>query len=301
MNVGTIKTLAGKRMGRSLLVLQKHTPTILTATGIVGVVATTVLASKATLKLEPIIDEMDESLAVAKNVRVEAPENYSERDYTKDLTRAYTTAVVKVGKLYAPAISLGVLSISCLISSHGIMQKRNVALAAAYKTVEEGFSAYRQRVIEKFGEEKDQEIRIQSMKTLEVEEKDPKTGKTTTTKVFDPNRVSDYARFFDESNPNWRRADDQLNFFFVKQAQTYMNNLLQARGHVFLNEAYDALGIPRTQAGAVVGWVISKDGDNFVDFGIYDSASEKARQFVNGQERSLLLDFNVDGVIYDKI
>ena len=301
MNVGTIKTLAGKRMGRSLLVLQKHTPTILTATGIVGVVATTILASKATLKLEPIIDEMEEALAVAKNVRVEAPEKYSERDYTKDLTRTYTTAVVKVGKLYAPAISLGVLSISCLISSHGIMQKRNVALAAAYKTVEEGFSAYRQRVIEEFGEEKDQEIRIQSMKTLEVEEKDPKTGKTTTTKVFDPNRVSDYARFFDESNPNWRRADDQLNFFFVKQAQTYMNNLLQARGHVFLNEAYDALGIPRTQAGAVVGWVISKDGDNFVDFGIYDSASEKARQFVNGQERSLLLDFNVDGVIYDKI
>ena len=301
MNVGTIKTLAGKRMGRSLLVLQKHTPTILTATGIVGVVATTVLASKATLKLEPIIDEMEEALAVAKNVRVEAPEKYSERDYTKDITRTYTTAVVKVGKLYAPAISLGVLSISCLISSHGIMQKRNVALAAAYKTVEEGFSAYRQRVIEEFGEEKDQEIRIQSMKTLEVEEKDPKTGKTTTTKVFDPNRVSDYARFFDESNPNWRRADDQLNFFFVKQAQTYMNNLLQARGHVFLNEAYDALGIPRSQAGAVVGWVISKDGDNFVDFGIYDSASEKARQFVNGQERSLLLDFNVDGVIYDKI
>ena len=301
MNVGTIKTLVGKRMGRSLLIVQKHTPTILTATGIVGVVATTVLASRATLKLEPIIDEMDEALAVAKNVRVEAPEKYSERDYTKDLTRAYTTAVVKVGKLYAPAISLGVLSISCLISSHGIMQKRNVALAAAYKTVEEGFSAYRQRVIEEFGEEKDQEIRIESMKTLKVEEKDPKTGKTTTSNVFDPNRVSDYARFFDESNPNWRRADDQLNFFFVKQAQTYMNNLLQARGHVFLNEAYDALGIPRSQAGAVVGWVISKDGDNFVDFGIYDSASEKARQFVNGQERSLLLDFNVDGVIYDKI
>ena len=301
MNVGTIKTLVGKRTGRSLLVLQKHTPTILTATGVVGVVATTILASKATLKLEPIIDEMDEALAVAKNVRVEAPEKYSERDYTKDITRTYTTAVVKVGKLYAPAFSLGVLSISCLISSHGIMQKRNVALAAAYKTVEEGFSAYRQRVVEEFGEEKDQEIRIQSLKTLEVEEKDPKTGKITTTKAFDPNRVSDYARFFDESNPNWRRADDQLNFFFVKQAQTYMNNLLQARGHVFLNEAYDALGIPRTQAGAVVGWVISKDGDNFVDFGIYDSASEKARQFVNGQERSLLLDFNVDGVIYDKI
>ena len=301
MNVGTIKNLVGKRMGRSLLVAQKHAPTFLTAAGIVGVVATTILASRATLKLEPIIDEMDEAVAAAKHVRVEAPEKYSERDYTKDLTRAYTTAVVKVGKLYAPAISLGVLSISCLISSHGIMQKRNVALAAAYKTVEEGFSAYRQRVIEEFGEEKDQEIRIESMKTLEVEEKDPKTGKITTAKVFDPNRVSDYARFFDESNPNWRRADDQLNFFFVKQAQTYMNNLLQARGHVFLNEAYDALGIPRSQAGAVVGWVLSKDGDNFVDFGIYDSASEKARQFVNGQERSLLLDFNVDGVIYDKI
>ena len=83
--------------------------------------------------------------------------------------------------------------------------------------------------------------------------------------------------------------------------QTFFNDLLLSRGHLFLNEVYDQIGIDRTKAGQVVGWVVSKDGDNFVDFGLFDGSTQEKRMFVNGHENSVLLDFNVDGVIYDKI
>ena len=91
---------------------------------------------------------------------------------------------------------------------------------------------------------------------------------------------------------------------FLRAQQQYANDKLIAQGHLFLNEVYDMLGLPRTKAGAIVGWVYDDNnavGDNFVDFGIYDVHRETARDFVNGYERSILLDFNVDGVIYDLI
>ena len=61
------------------------------------------------------------------------------------------------------------------------------------------------------------------------------------------------------------------------------------------------LGIPRTKAGQVVGWIFDKDnpiGDNYVDFGLLNTQNE---DFVNGYKRSVLLDFNVDGMILDRI
>ncbi|MCA1800666.1 MAG: DUF6353 family protein, partial [Actinobacteria bacterium] len=107
-----------------------------------------------------------------------------------------------------------------------------------------------------------------------------------------------YARYFDEGSTVWSRERD-YNRLRIRAIQNYANDMLKARGHLFLNEVYDELGLPRSRAGAVVGWVMSKSGDNFVDFGIYNQENERARAFVNGQEQSILLDFNVDGVIYD--
>lgn len=109
--------------------------------------------------------------------------------------------------------------------------------------------------------------------------------------------MSPYARFFDEASANWVK-DPEINHIFVQCQQNFANNLLIARGHLFLNEVYDMLGIDRSSAGQVVGWVISGDGDNFVDFGMFEAHSAR---FVNGYERSILLDFNVDGVVVDKI
>ena len=287
--------------------VQKHSPEILAGVGVVGTVASAVMACKATLKLNDILDECKETRdkikEVAENPRYE--KEYSPEDAKKDLTVNYAQTAMKVAKLYAPAVILGSASLGCLLASNDILRKRNAALSAAYMTVDKSFKEYRQRVVDKFGEEVEKEIRY-NIKAMEVEttvvnEDGSETTITEQVKVTDPNLYSDYARFFDEASPNWQN-DPEYNLMFLKSQQQYANDLLKARGRLFLNEVYDMLGIDRTKAGQVVGWVYNPEnptGDNFVDFGIYDMSRERVRAFVNGYETNILLDFNVDGNVWD--
>ena len=287
--------------------MRKHSPEILATVGVVGVVSSAVMACKATTKLSDIMEESKEQVEKIKEVSVDPSyaEKYSQDDAKKDLTITYVQTGVKIAKLYGPSIMLGTLSISCLLASNNILRKRNAALSAAYMTVDKSFKEYRNRVSERFGEEVEKEIRYNiKAKEVEVTTVDENGNEVTTTetiKVADPNGYSDYARFFDESCAAWQR-DPEYNLMFLKSQQQYANDLLKARGRLFLNEVYDMLGIERTKAGQVVGWVydtVDPVGDNFVDFGIYDMDSERARAFVNGYETNILLDFNVDGNVWD--
>ena len=287
--------------------MQKHSPEILAGVGVVGTVASAVMACKATLKLDDILEECKETRdkikEVAENPRYE--KEYSPEDAKKDLTVNYTQTAVKIAKLYAPAVILGSASLGCLLASNDILRKRNAALSAAYMTVDKSFKEYRSRVTERFGEEVEKEIRY-GIKAMEVEttvvnEDGSETTITEQIKTMDPNLYSDYARFFDEASPNWQN-DPEYNLMFLKAQQQYANDLLKAKGRLFLNEVYDMLGIDRSKAGQVVGWVYNPEnptGDNFVDFGIYDMSKERVRAFVNGYETNILLDFNVDGNIWD--
>ena len=287
--------------------VQKHSPEILAGVGVVGTVASAVMACKATLKLDDILAESKETRdkikEVAENPRYE--KEYSPEDAKKDLTVNYAQTAIKIAKLYAPAVILGSASLGCLLASNDILRKRNAALSAAYMTVDKSFKEYRQRVVDRFGEEVEKEIRY-NIKAMEVEstvvnEDGSETTITEQIKTMDPNLYSDYARFFDEASPNWQR-DPEYNLMFLKAQQQYANDLLKAKGRLFLNEVYDMLGIDRSKAGQVVGWVYNPDnptGDNFVDFGIYDMSKERVRAFVNGYEPNILLDFNVDGNIWD--
>lgn len=313
MKLANITNQLGRMTGRTGLVLKKYSPEILLVVGIGGTVVSTVLACRATLKVEEVLDNHQQKVDKSRHCRkmvesgsLEASE-YTEKDYKKDLTVIYTQTAVDFVKLYGPAVTLGVASVACIIGGHGIMKKRNVALVAAYKAIEESFNAYRERVREEYGEEKDYMFKhnLRSEQVTEVETgEDGKEHKVKKTKlkVVDGATPSQYARFFDEYNINWSKHDD-YNLVFLRSQQNYFNDILLSRGHVFLNEVYDALGLERSKAGAIVGWVINKDGsgDNFIDFGIFNGDSVKARDFVNGYERSILLDFNVDGVIYDLI
>jgi hypothetical protein len=195
-----------------------------------------------------------------------------------------------------PAVAVGVVSIGCLTGSHYILTQRNVGLTAAYAAIEKSYAEYRKRVTEEVGVEREVELR-QGVDIRETVKKS-KDGKSVEISKS-PVGHSVYARFFDEYSKSWNK-DPEYNSVFLNCQQNYANDLLRTRGHLFLNEVYDMLGIERSKAGAVVGWVISDDGDNFVDFGMYQD-NERVRSFVNGRESSILLDFNVDGVIYDKI
>lgn len=288
--------------------VKKHSPEILVVAGTVGVVTSAVMACKATTKASAILAEtrsqIDDINEVAKNP--EYRDQYTEKDYKKDVATVYAQTGVQFAKLYGPSVLLGAASLACIIGSHNIMRKRNAALVAAYATVDSSFKDYRKRVVERFGKELDRELK-NNIKAKQIEEtivnEDGTTQTVTTTvNVVDPNdHRSDYTRCFDETCMGWTR-DAEYNLMFLRQQQAYANDKLQAQGYLYLNDVYKMLGIPASKAGQVVGWVYSEKnpvGDNFVDFGIYDLHDKEKRLFVNGHEKSIWLEFNVDGVILD--
>ena len=284
----TIPSAITSKVARQVLVAKKYSPQIMFATGVVGSVASTVIACKATLKLNDVVDDIEFEVSDVKKHRDE-----STREYYQDLTYVYAKGAYRVSRLYAPAFVVGASSIGLLTGSHVTLNRRNASLTAAYAATQKAYDEYRERVQHELGEKKEADIH-HAVKTLEVVDEN---GKKVKAPHADPNKWSMYARFFDEASPSWQK-NAELNRIFVQAQQNYCNHLLHARGHVFLNEVYDMLGIPRSKAGQMVGWVLADGGDNFVDFGMYEAANA---EFINGGERNIILDFNVDGVIYDKI
>ena len=279
--------------------VRRFSPEILMVAGVAGVVTAAVLACKATLKLEDVVAKAELEAADVKD-RHSVNEFDSETEYTKTLAKVYLHRSVDILKLYTPALSVGIVGISCLAGAHGIMSKRNVAMAAAVKAVESTFGDYRKRVAEELGEEKEREIRFDLKKAAEdeLDEDGNPTGNKMVTSV-----ESGYSRCFDEYNEMWSNVPGQ-NQMTLDNQQNWLNDRLNARGYLFLNDVYKALGFEETPAGQVTGWLRrdhkdSKDG--FVDFGLMDIENQAKRDFVNAYERSAWLDFNVDGVIFDKI
>lgn len=294
MNITSLKTSAIRAGSRGLLQISKHSPELLVGAGVVGAIGAAVLAARATLKLESKVDEAQLAIEDVKN----NPDIYENQG--RALARVYTRNALKITKLYLPAGALMGLSVFAILSAHGIMRRRNVALMAAYNMLDNTFRNYRERVGEEFGAEKELELFTQHTGETAKDE----NGKDLPIDHITASDISPYARFFDKLNPHWKPTAI-YNMAFLKAQEQYMNDMLYARGHVLLNDVYDALGIDRTSAGAIVGWVLNGDGDQKVDFGIVDFANsdlgETRRRFVNGEEHSILLDFNVDGLIYDKI
>lgn len=294
---------------------KKHSPEILTGAGIVCVVASTVMACKATTKLSTILDETKEQTDqihgyVEKNGY---SEKYSEKDEKKDLAIVYTKSAMNVAKLYGPSVLVGVLGATSILAGNNILRKRNVALTAAYTAVDNGFKKYRERVAERFGEAVDRELKNNARKEeVEIVETDENGEEKVVKKaayVVSPSDISEYARFFEEytvddkgnkiKNTYWT-SNNEYNLMFLKKAESFANDKLRINGYLFLNEVYEMLGIPKTKAGQVVGWVYDEKnpvGDNFIDFGLYkDNLSYS--DFVNGYDHAILLDFNVDGNIW---
>ena len=285
-----------RTVGRQLLKTKQSSPTIMFGVGLVGVVAGTVLACKATLCLDETLAPIERKKELGYDLH-EAENDYTDAKYRQDMTMLQVRGVVAVGKLYGPALIVGGLGIIFLTGSHKILTSRNAALTAAYAGLERTYNAYRRHVADEIGEDKERELHY------EVQKKDLELTKCEEEDEENPRQVGDnsiYARFFDEVSKNWN-STPEYNMLFLRAQQTYANDLLHSRGHIFLNEVYDMIGVDRSKAGAVVGWVLSKDGDNYVDFGIFKGNTHERRSFVNNAEPSILLDFNVDGVIYDKI
>lgn len=313
MNKTEIMTSLTRNVNWAGLQLKKHSPQLLIGAGVVGVVISAVMACKATIKANDVVqdakyrtEEIHKSLDAARSQ--EETTDYTEEQAHKELAIVHVRAGVELLKLYGPSVALGTISIASILASNNILNKRNVALAAAYKVVDTSFKEYRGRLIERFGKELDRELKY-NIKTQTIEETvtdekgEEKVVERAVSVITDPNTYSEYARFYDDGCKGWTKSPED-NFRFLKIQQSIANKMLKDRGYLPLNEVYEMLGIPKTKAGHVVGWVYNEKhpvGDNFVDFGIFDANRATNRDFVNGYERTILLDFNVDGVILDLI
>ncbi len=294
---------------KAMFSVKKHSPEIFVAVGIVGVVTSAVVACRATLKVNDILSDSEEKLDKINECADDESHEYaySEKDAAKDKAIVYIQTGVKLAKLYAPAIAIGMLSLSCILASNDILRKRNAALTAAYVTIDNCFKEYRSNVIERFGKELDHQLRY-GIKTVQVDEtvKDENGNEKTVTKSIEvmennPYDYSNYAKVFDETNQNYEKCSE-YNLMFLNNVQKWANERLKKRGTLFLNEVYDKLGFEPTKAGQVVGWVYdpsNEDIDSYVDFGIFDVNRPKARDFVNGYERAVVLDFNCDGNVWE--
>lgn len=292
---------------------KKHRPEIYMIGGAIGVVGAAVGACRATLKVHDVTDEHKKTVAkIHKTAEVGHTKDgveYTAKDHKRELTAAYAQTGLKFAKLYGPSVVLGATSLGFMFASHGIMRQRNTALAAAYFAADKAFKEYRGNVIERFGKDLDKELRY-NVKTKEIEEtvidekgKEKKVKKKV--QVSERETPSDFSRCFDESCVGWTK-DPERNKAFLHMQERWANDRLQRQGHLFLNEVYDMLGFDRTEAGQHVGWLYRPNdpewkGDNYVDFNIYDITKEANRKFVNGHERSIWLDFNIDGPIYHLI
>lgn len=301
MNLNAVKTAITSKAGVAALKLSKNSPHILFGTGVVGVVATAVMASRATLNVHEIVDHHNaDREAIARGAASNNPK-YTKKMEQRDLTVLYTQTALKMVKNYAPTIAVGTLTILCFTGAHNILTRRNIALTAAYSAVDKAFREYRARVVEELGEEKDREFRYASetIETMEETKRGPVPKDLT--RVDTKGHPSMYATFFNSSNKNWDRKPE-YNLVFLRAQQGWANERLNRQGYLLLNDVLDALGMERTPAGCVVGWLKNGDGDRYVSFGVFENQNaEKFHDFMVGHEGELLLDFNVDGVIYDKI
>ena len=298
-------------INKMIFAVKKHSPEILVVAGVVGTVTSTVLACRATLKINDVLDETKEVVDKIHEVSKQGNEGYTEKDAKKDLTIVYVQTAVKVAKLYAPSVILGTLSITSIFASNNILRKRNMALAAAYAGIDKSFKEYRKRVVDKFGEEVDKELRYGVKKDKIEEEQTDENGKTKKVKktvdVSQLGEYSDYAFYFDKDTSVYYKGNDLHDLMFLRSTQNYLNDMLRVKGFLTLNEALDALGVRLTgkdilaKAGLVVGWRYDKenpDGDNHVDLRI----TQTYRKREDGKvEPCIILDPNVDGNIYDKM
>lgn len=290
-NLQKLSQSVTRSVGRSVLKSKKNSPHIFFVGGVVGVIGSGILACRATLKLEETLDDIKSDVEAVRRIKNGDLGDNKQETYKY---AAYVTikSTASIGRLYLPSIVLGGISIAALTGSHVQLTRRNAALSTTLAVVTKAYEEYRVRIQNELGKERELEI-YHGVEEKEVEV----NGKTKTIKSATKNGLSPYARFFDDFSSAYRK-NAEMNRIFLECQQNYFNHILTVRGHVFLNEVYDAVGLERSQAGQVVGWVIHGDGDNYIDFGLYDAHNAA---FINGLERACLLDFNVDGVVYDKI
>lgn len=296
---------------------EKNAPQILLAVGIGGILTSTVLACRATLKAKDVMDIHKENIDhahKAKEMRDRGdidPETYTDEDYARDLINTYVRTGAECVKLYGPSFIVGGLSIFAICKSEGILHERNGVLAAAAAAEAREFKAYRERVADRFGEDIEEEIRYNMQDvTVRTETKNEDTGEITAVDeiVRKPVDLDRFSFFFDEScnagigsGDLWTK-DPYMNRISLSMAAEHFNTLTRTRGYIFYNDIRKYFNKAPIPEGQIYGCIYDPDNSDWmIDFGIFNDTDDGLnRRFINGDEAVALLRFdNLRMIYYD--
>jgi len=300
MDITIAKNAVTRIGGKGLLLVQRYSPEILTGVGIIGLIGSGIWAAKKTLDLPEITEELDLKREYA-NSHSEEDLDWAKEHHQAFIRKAHFEAGREVVKLYILPVGLGVVSTSCILAGFGILRARNAALTATVVSLSEALNSYRERVANKIGEDEERELWL-GAETIVAPDEDGRPMALTTINPKD----NPYGRWFDEGSTQFSR-EPGYNARILLTEQNYFNDRLKARGYVFLNEVYKRLGLPESYEGQVVGWFFDKEhplespGDDYIDFRIMNPEDPGARDFINGWNKSVWLDFNVMGPILDRM
>lgn len=260
------------------------------------VVGGTVMACRATMKTEDILLEKEEAEGAAAL-------EYEDEEYEQKCRNIKMNTAINIAKAYAPAAAVEIGGLGLIFASHKILAGRFAAASAAYAAMDAAFKKYRERVVNLEGEDADRRylygVKTETAEVTTITKTGKERKKTEKVEFIDPGELSLYARIFDDGNLNWTN-DPVYNLSFLRDVQNVANRIYNEQGFLLLNDVYKMLGFASTSYGCIVGWYKGV-GDDIIDFGIYDARNARARDFVNGCEKVIWLDFNVDGIVYDMI
>ena len=301
-NIGKAIVITGARVGR---VVTQHAPEICVGAGIVGGTATTVLACKATLKVNEVCAsnaEMYAKIEACLECEEVTDDQYNEQDAKNDRIALASYTAKTVVRYYGPVVLLGAASVASILCGVNILNKRNMALVAAYTTLDAGFKTYRGRVINELGEDADFRFRTGAVqKKIEAEVIDEKTGEVKTKKVkadvLEPGiEPLDYTiNFCREAIHITDRRDLSRSRSFIEMCENSLNSVLKAQKYLTLNQARVSLGVPEVWFGQIVGWTLDGTGDDEVQLRPRIVFDEELDQ------NTIILDPNVDGPMFHKI
>ena len=287
--------------GKSAVKLSKHSPTLLVVGGTAGLVVTVFVAARAVRKAEPVLAQHKVERETIGAVPKKGTVSSDDRKATQiAVLEVYYNTSLGLAKVYAPAIALGTVSVASILYGHKLIHGRHLATLAAYSGLSEQFASYRGRVRQTLGEKAEQDI-FNGAHGAYVEDPDHK-GEFKLQPVWNEGDPAPSLRpWFDENN-DYFSAEPERNKMWLTGVQTHMNQLFQVKGHLFLNEVKDALNLPRTPDGQILGWVLGAGtGDNFIDFGFLANDDPNTVAFRNNDTARVQFNFNVDGIVHDLI
>lgn len=229
-------------LAKAKMFVKKNDATILTCIGGAGVVATTIMAVKATPKalekIEVATEEKGEELTKFEKAIVAAP-------------------------TYIPTALVGIGTLTCIFGANVLNKQHQAALVSAYTVLDSSFKEYKQKVKDIYGEETHQNI----VDSIAVEKADPDIVVRgnylgTNCDLSTEESCSEPVLFYDEYSNRFFEASVEQ----VMNAEYHLNRNYVLRGYSYLNELYEFLGLEETDYGSVLGWAPNDDGMYWIEF-----------------------------------